>query len=165
MAGRDKARSDLYLAQLRTQSAPNTPGLNPFSPGPNYKRADSSYETGPAEEEGSIQYADTARAAPQPRPFVLQAPPIKVQGATPKMQQAGFTPIPISSNRTPSPYNARTPTPQSRYSPEQETQQQEQYQDHFGAVSGEQTYESVEIPGAYAHPSTPMSAQFPRRGR
>jgi len=29
---RDKARSDLYLAQLRTQSAPNTPGFRPKSP-------------------------------------------------------------------------------------------------------------------------------------
>jgi len=27
MSSRDKARSDLYLAQLRLQSAPNTPGL------------------------------------------------------------------------------------------------------------------------------------------
>lgn len=30
---RDKARSDLYLAQLRSQSAPNTPGFGPKSPG------------------------------------------------------------------------------------------------------------------------------------
>lgn len=29
---RDKARSDLYLAQLRSQSAPNTPGFGPKSP-------------------------------------------------------------------------------------------------------------------------------------
>ena len=27
MAARDRARSDLYLAQLKLQSAPNTPGL------------------------------------------------------------------------------------------------------------------------------------------
>ena len=34
MANRDRARSDLYLAQLRSQSAPNTPGLRgPLSPG------------------------------------------------------------------------------------------------------------------------------------
>jgi hypothetical protein len=32
MAVRDKARSDLYLAQLRSQSAPNTPGFGPLSP-------------------------------------------------------------------------------------------------------------------------------------
>ena len=32
MAVRDKARSDLYLAQLRSQSAPNTPGFGPMSP-------------------------------------------------------------------------------------------------------------------------------------
>ncbi|KAG6004358.1 hypothetical protein E4U43_000756 [Claviceps pusilla] len=30
---RDRARSDLYLAQLRSQSAPNTPGFAPKSPG------------------------------------------------------------------------------------------------------------------------------------
>ncbi|KAG5926426.1 hypothetical protein E4U42_003343, partial [Claviceps africana] len=30
---RDRARSDLYLAQLRSQSAPNTPGFGPKSPG------------------------------------------------------------------------------------------------------------------------------------
>lgn len=29
---RDRARSDLYLAQLRSQSAPNTPGFGPKSP-------------------------------------------------------------------------------------------------------------------------------------
>jgi hypothetical protein len=29
---RDKARSDMYLAQLRTQTAPNTPGFGPLSP-------------------------------------------------------------------------------------------------------------------------------------
>ncbi|TVY54552.1 hypothetical protein LSUE1_G009709, partial [Lachnellula suecica] len=29
---RDRARSDLYLAQLRSQSAPNTPGFGPLSP-------------------------------------------------------------------------------------------------------------------------------------
>ncbi|KAK0893977.1 hypothetical protein LTR91_024704 [Friedmanniomyces endolithicus] len=33
MASRDRARSDLYLAQLRSQSAPNTPGLAPSGAG------------------------------------------------------------------------------------------------------------------------------------
>ncbi|KAK3043978.1 hypothetical protein LTS18_002512, partial [Coniosporium uncinatum] len=32
MARRDTARSDLYLAQLKSQSAPNTPGFGPLSP-------------------------------------------------------------------------------------------------------------------------------------
>ncbi|KAL5313423.1 hypothetical protein ACEPPN_019156 [Leptodophora sp. 'Broadleaf-Isolate-01'] len=29
---RDRARSDVYLAQLRSQSTPNTPGFGPMSP-------------------------------------------------------------------------------------------------------------------------------------
>jgi len=176
MAGRDKARSDLYLAQLRSQSAPNTPGLNPYTaPRGDLKEhyAVSSYEAAPSAEQGqghfdeSTRYVDPERKISQPRPFVLQPPPIKIQTATPKMQQTGFTPISLNDNRSPSPPSrvytppTRTYSPPSRsYSPVSPIEQQQQ--EHFGVAPGEQVYDSVPIPGAYAHPSSPVNGGFPK---
>lgn len=144
MATRDRARSDVYLAQLRSQSAPNTPGLNgPLSARDGGWKAPSDYyntaptlEEGPEEDEG-VQYVQPARHAPQPIPFILQPPPVK-QGSTPKMQQAGFTPIQRSEMQI-----FRTPSP-----PEVQYQQQA----HFGAAPGEQVYDAVPIPGSYEAP-------------
>ena len=152
MATRDKARSDLYLAQLRSQSAPNTPGFGPMSPRsggwrpppghPLYVDPHSAAENG---ESDNVQYA-VAREIAQPQPFSLQAPPIKITGATPKVAQDGFD--------TP----ARTNTSSPPVSPGFERQNE-----HVGAAPGEQTYASVPIPGAYqqlASPShPPQSAQ------
>jgi hypothetical protein len=128
---RDKARSDLYLAQLRTQSAPNTPGFAPMSAysarspypmspvtprspypmSPQYPPA--TYAAGPDAEEGraGTQFAST----PGAKPFSLQPPPSR-SNATPK--SATF-----EAQSTPAP-----------------------------KAPGEQTFESVPIPGAYASP-------------
>lgn len=57
------------------------------------------------------------------KPFTLQAPPIKVHNATPKTPQNGFG-------------DAQLPPRQ-----------------HVEAAPGEQTYESVPIPGAYKSPA------------
>ncbi|KAL5406077.1 hypothetical protein PMIN06_006576 [Paraphaeosphaeria minitans] len=138
MAVRDKARSDLYLAQLRSQSAPNTPGFGPLSPRsggwrpppghPQYYDPQSAAENGDADK---VQYA-YAREIAQPQPFTLGAPPIKVTGATPHVEQNGFD----------APTRTQTSSPGF----------QEQHNDHVGAAPGEQQYASVPIPGAYAHP-------------
>ncbi|KAI6909257.1 hypothetical protein D0869_01842 [Hortaea werneckii] len=160
MATRDRARSDLYLAQLRSQSAPNTPGLAPpgyMSPREGgWKAPTDYYSNAPDAEEGSTQYVDPVAQKAQPRPFQLQAPPIKIQGATPKMAQVGFAPI-----QTHHTTRERSPTP-----PQQDEDQRsplmaehpparEQQQGHFGAAPGEQVYESVPIPGAYGPPLSP----------
>lgn len=161
MAVRDRARSDLYLAQLRSQSAPNTPG---FAPGPlsprdgGYKPSVHAYVNGPLTEEGDadVQYIDSNQRAP-PKAFQLQPPPIRVQGATPKMQQVGFTPVATAAqerSRTPSP-----PVEVDQRSPLMAEMPREQQQEHFGAAPGEQVYAAVPIPGAYA-PMSPTNTGF-----
>ncbi|KAI5195208.1 hypothetical protein AUEXF2481DRAFT_34100 [Aureobasidium subglaciale EXF-2481] len=160
MAVRDRARSDLYLAQLRSQSAPNTPGLNgPLSPRDggwrppvDYYKAGPSVEAGITEDEG-IRYVDAFQQPPLPKPFMLQPPPSK--GLTPKMQQTGFTPLNYTS-----PTDSRSPSPI-------QMQPIEQRQGHFGAAPGEQVYESVPIPGSYGSPLSspavaPRQMTFPR---
>ena len=134
---RDKARSDLYLAQLRTQSAPNTPGFaasthaqTPRSPAFPQPGGDP-YS---AAEEGAspTHYPATSPASSHAthRPFQLQAAP--AARGTPKPLQGGFD---QPQQRTPSP-----PMPEDRFNEHQE------------AAPGEQVYESVPIPGAYASP-------------
>jgi len=153
MARRDTARSDLYLAQLKSQSAPNTPGFGPLSPRdggwrapPGHAQYKDPYASASAMEaqddaEESVQYAT---AKPQqfaaPRPFALQAPPIKVHSATPRAAQDGFESVP-SRDDTPSP-------PVQPQSPGA----QERFNDHVPAAPGEQEYAAVPIPGSYASP-------------
>lgn len=150
MAQRDRARSDLYLAQLRSQSAPNTPGFGPMSPRsggwrpppghPGYVDPHSAAENGESE---SVQYA-YAREITQPQPFQLQAPPIKITGATPKIEQDGFG-SPVQTD------TASAPLPPL-----------ERHNDHVAAAPGEQQYAAVPIPGAYtplASPSYPAPQQ------
>lgn len=158
MAMRDKARSDLYLAQLRSQSAPNTPGFGPLSPRsggwrpppghPQHQYYDpqSAAENGDADK---VQYA-YAREIAQPQPFTLGAPPIKVTGATPHVEQAGF----------------EAPTRTQTSSPPVSPGFPERQNDHVGAAPGEQQYASVPIPGAYqplaspGHPPQQPAAGF-----
>lgn len=132
MDARDRARSDLYLAQLRSQSAPNTPGYamsprTPYFPSASDKKVDA-YS---AAEEGqsTTQFANTTPSATTSSPFKLQAPPTKSQHSTPKSRSDGFEPAQSSS--TP-------PLPQ-----------QERHNDHVEAAPGEQVYDAVPIPGAY----------------
>ena len=149
MANRDRARSDLYLAQLRTQSAPNTPGLVPYSARDGgWKPPVDYYAEGPDVEDGNTQYASSEKQA-QSAPFRLQPPPIKIQGATPRMEQTGFAPVQTSTrDRTPSP-------PQDQRSPLMAEHPPQTQQTHFHAAPGEQVYETVPIPGAYEAPLSP----------
>lgn len=150
---RDRARSDLYLAQLRSQSAPNTPGFAQSMRSPTFPNnggdAYSTAENG--ENYHNTQFATASPASAQsPSPFKLQAPPIKVHHATPHAPQDGFESAPTPT---------ASPPPQERQN------------DHVTAAPGEQTYDAVPIPGAYASPLTspaiqpqhgPMGAQMQR---
>ncbi|RMZ78185.1 hypothetical protein DV738_g3968, partial [Chaetothyriales sp. CBS 135597] len=141
MEARDRARSDLYLAQLRSQSAPNTPGYAPQTPRtpgfpstsavtprtPGFPSMSKAME---AADSSPTQYATTT---PQSNytasPFKLQAPPIKVHHATPQADQHAFETARIT---------ASSPPPQDRV------------MEHVAAAPGEQQYDAVPIPGAYA---------------
>lgn len=130
---RDKARSDLYLAQLRSQSAPNTPGFQktPMAstfPSDIHDDPISAAENGENYSEGT-QFASKHRSFSQPKPFTLQPPPIKVHAASPAISQDGFEPAP-------------------------------QMQEHVPAAPGEQTYDAVPIPGAYASPLASPGMNF-----
>lgn len=84
---------------------------------------------------GSTRFVEAKSSAKiETKPFALQAPPIKIHGATPKAQQGAFAPP-----------------------PQQQPQQQqrgakERVIEHVAAAPGEQTYDAVPIPGAYASP-------------
>jgi hypothetical protein len=136
MDRRDKARSDLYLAQLRLQSAPNTPGFAnmPKSPFMSVQPAADSYAAAENGEMYSTQFA-SPRSPTKPQPtFQLQPPPIRVQQATPKTEQGEFSAPPPAQN----------------------------INEHAPAAPGERTYEAVPIPEAY---TSPMSPNFPQNVR
>ncbi|KAH7308323.1 hypothetical protein BKA65DRAFT_531006 [Rhexocercosporidium sp. MPI-PUGE-AT-0058] len=139
---RDRARSDLYLAQLGSQSAPNKHGFDPMSPSysthaksPHFPP--SAYNNGPDAKEGfaGAQFVKAkSSSALNTKSFALQLPPIKTQSAMPKVAQNCF-------ERAPSPPVERRI-------------------EHVSAAPGEQTYDAVPIPGAYASPlSSPGLAQ------
>lgn len=138
---RDRARSDLYLAQLRTQSAPNTPGFGPKSP------AFSQYALSPRFppqtykslgdiEEAASPFTPGGNRLVEPRssfakpaektPFKLQAPPTRANPATPRSPTASF--------RTPASPTTAAPTNTLAHAP---------------VAPGEQQYDAVPIPGAY----------------
>jgi len=134
---RDRARSDLYLAQLRSQSAPNTPGFGPLSPSYSQHAKSplpASYQSNPQRdaEEGfaGAQFVEAkSNAALNSKPFALQPPPIRVHAATPKTPQEGFS------------AQTRSTTPPA-----------ERRIEHVAAAPGEQQYASVPIPGSYVSP-------------
>ncbi|CAP95397.1 Pc21g05000 [Penicillium rubens Wisconsin 54-1255] len=145
MDTRDNARSDLYLAQLRLQSAPNTPGFAGFT---SYPPKSPFYAAGPvdphsAAEKGMAQPQTTQYASPRsptrPTPsFQLQPPPIKVQQPTPQTAQEEFAP-PSHHSQSPPPQSQRESPPMNR-----------------GSAPGERTYDAVPIPGAYQSPMVPV---------
>ncbi|KAF1984558.1 hypothetical protein K402DRAFT_395576 [Aulographum hederae CBS 113979] len=159
MQRRDTARSDLYLAQLRSQSAPNTPGFGPLSPRdggwrappghPGYNpnvpaagsynpNADDIEASAGADNDGGVQYAvKQPLQFAQPKPFALQAPPIRVQNATPRAPQGGFEHVPSRDN---------SPSPPL---PPQSPGFMERQNDHVPAAPGETQYAAVPIPGSY----------------
>lgn len=98
---RDKARSDLYLAQLRSQSAPNTPGYaGPMSPMFSPRATEDPYSQAEKGGSPSTQFASTPSSFSQPKPFKLQPPPIRVQNATPRLQSETFA-APLHSPAAP----------------------------------------------------------------
>ncbi|KAK5461012.1 hypothetical protein LTS15_003075 [Exophiala xenobiotica] len=154
MDARDRARTDLYLAQLRTQSAPNTPGFasiqTPRTPGFPSHMAQSIHSPKSADgRSGSPQFASVSpQSNTTTSPFRLQAPPIKVHSATPRLSSAeGFQRQGLTSSPPPQP--PMSPPPEDRL------------HDHVGAAPGEQTYAAVPIPGAYVPPTQQYRAQSP----
>lgn len=155
---RDKARSDLYLAQLRTQSAPNTPGFGPKSPsfasvyGPKSPGMYSQHALSPRfppqaynslgdiTETTASPFTPGGRHVPEPQSsFAATAAargaekPFKLQAPPPKAPSAtrkpGLSPV------EPSPIEPFPPSPESSAAP---------------VATDEPVYESVPIPGAYA---------------
>lgn len=153
---RDRARSDLYLAQLRSQSAPNTPGFGPKSPswggpttpgfGPK-SPALSQYAMSPRHppaayrnlsdiDENASPFTPGAQvvepqsqfAGPQPS-FKLQAPPTKAPSATPKHGMSPLTPTSAPPSFPPN------NLPSSN---------------HASVTNDEPSYDAVPIPGAYS---------------
>ena len=97
---RESARNDLYLAKLKSHSAPNTPGLKtPMSEKfPTGIREDPIND---AEKGESTQYASKRQSFSQPKPIALQAPPIKVQSASPTTEQQDFDSEPKAQQHVP----------------------------------------------------------------
>lgn len=127
MDTRDKARNDLYLAQLKLQSAPNTPGFNAQRTGKSIRSAVAPTFGAISEEhdvEANIDASDLEYQRRYEATFGqrggLAPPAINITGATPQMDQGEFDNGP------------------------RETQQE-----HFAGAAGEQTYAAVPIPGAY----------------
>jgi hypothetical protein len=135
MDARDRARTDLYLAQLRTQSAPNTPGFaqTPRTPGfPSMVKAPhDNYSV--AEQAGAPTQYSSPSSNTTASPFKLQAPPIRITKATPNTTAAGGI----------SPQQERQMSPRPM-SPELE----DRVHEHMAAAPGEQVYDAVPIPGA-----------------
>jgi len=146
---RDRARSDLYLAQLRSQSAPNTPGFGPLSPSfsqfgaksprfpPSAYANNKGFDHAAIAEEGTrfVEAKPDFNSTITAKPFALQAPPIKLHAASsPKGSSLGGF--------------SRFEAQQRSKSPEQAENRIE----HAPKAPGEQTYAAVPIPGAYASP-------------
>jgi hypothetical protein len=158
MALRDKARSDLYLAQLRTQTAPNTPGFGPMSPSySTYMKSPrfppSAYNNDPlskAEDGFSGVEPGTRFVEAKPgfaqKPFTLQTPPVK-SPRTPQMAAFAVSP---PAQRTVFP----VPPPPSAYGSARETRPEP-----APMAAGEKQYDAVPIPGAYAPASPPPQQQ------
>ncbi|KKF94073.1 hypothetical protein CFO_g3581 [Ceratocystis platani] len=169
MDSRDKARSDMYLAQLRMQSAPNTPGFGPKSPAlsnyafsPRFAPAnfasmndiesqtlakESPFTPGnrvvepPSQFETSLKPALTSSPSV---PFKLQAPPPKAPSATPKASNNGLSPITPTSPPFPTDVIYGSPAKARTPSPPPSLPTV------APVAADEPVYESVPIPGAYA---------------
>lgn len=166
---RDRARSDLYLAQLRTMSAPNTPGFGPKSPGFGSGNgpkspALSQYAMSPRLPPAAYRSMSDIKQQPQatnpftpggrvvephsqfdarPSPttsFKLQAPPAKAPSATPKSAQGAFTPTSAVA-QSPVDFTQVSHHHHHHHNP---------VQPHTAGDNDEPTYDAVPIPGAYA---------------
>ena len=154
MDARDRARTDLYLAQLRTQSAPNTPGFaqTPRTPGfpTMLKTPIDAYSAAEQGSSPSQQFVspDSATSNTTASPFKLQAPPIRVTKATPTTTSTeGFS---VHDRVT---YSSPSPPTQRAMSPPMSPPPEERMHDHMSAAPGEQVYDAVPIPGANYAPT------------
>lgn len=139
---RDRARSDLYLAQLRSQSASNTPSFGPLSPSfsqygvKSPRFPPSAYANNRGFDHASIIEEGTQFAEAKPnfnswlpvKPFTLQDPPVKTHAASAKKGAGGG-----GAERSVSPV----------------PEQAENRIEHAPMAPREQTYAAVPIPGAY----------------
>lgn len=160
---RDRARSDMYLAQLRSQSAPNTPGFGPKSPGAYSQQAMSPRHapagfgslndasggngdpsSGPYTPGGRLMEPQSQFAPQSASDFILQAPPNKAPSATPRTQQGAFA---AATSDVPIPDAPGTAAPPQGYYGESTV----------GA--DEPVYDSVPIPGAYDNVGSPPPTQ------
>lgn len=178
---RDKARSDLYLAQLRTQSAPNTPGFGPKSPAfsqyalsprfppSTYKSLgdidESPSDASPFTPGGNRLIIPQSSFSPATKQagFKLQAPPLKANPATPATPKAGYKP-PSAADLSPLSTTAPSFDAVDAVGPATATVAQ-----HAPVAEGEQQYEAVPIPGAYAGQAVksppPLQTTFNLPGR
>ncbi|KXH45461.1 hypothetical protein CNYM01_00850 [Colletotrichum nymphaeae SA-01] len=153
---RDRARSDLYLAQLRSQSAPNTPGLkspglysqyalSPRHPDKTFESLSRIEEAGASPFTPGTRFVEPESSFGKPKPaFQLQAPPTKARAAT-KPGQEAYTPT--------SPEGPGPAFPFQRQQQQQAPsfhQEQPQAQQHAPMAADEPVYDAVPIPGAYA---------------
>ncbi|EXJ65258.1 hypothetical protein A1O7_01599 [Cladophialophora yegresii CBS 114405] len=157
MDARDRARTDLYLAQLRTQSAPNTPGFaqTPRTPGfPTMVKtpmdAYSAAEQGSSPTQFVSPHSATSNTTASP--FKLQAPPSRFTKATPTTNTVEVLPSP--SQERSAMFTSPSPPPARAMSPPMSPPPEERFHAHVAAAPGEQVYEAVPIPGAnYIPPS------------
>lgn len=179
METRDNARSELYLAHLRSQSAPNTGvpmsardgGWNPlysarFPPGGS--KEDIKMDAYSAAEEGKSENVRYIPAqSPPPKLFVLQAPPVR---STPRVQQIKTFGSPQQSysagSSSPSdeaqPGVIACPPPAILAVPVTPLYRPSIVEMH--AAPGEQVYDVVPIPGAYSS-TVPNSNAAPPQQR
>jgi hypothetical protein len=127
MNARDRARSDLYLAQLRFLSAPNTPG---FTADQTYRPPRAPVKLSATAEHvlSQVQYAspphNSLQSGMDAGTFVLQSPPIRIHHTTPRQPQEPFEAAPLP--------------PEAQH-----------VNEHVDAAPGEQIYDAVPIPTAY----------------
>lgn len=146
MDRRDKARSDLYLANLRTQSAPNTPGfgLPPQTPKSPWvaAQAQDPYSSAENGERGgsTVQYATpVSPARPQPS-FQLQPPPNRAQRLSPKTPQGEWSTGPAAPAVPPTPAAPSTSIPIPAAPSSRPAYQV------MGPAPGEQEYPRIPLP-------------------
>ena len=131
MNKRDNARSDLYLAQLRMQSAPNTPGLPQHRDGlashksPMGMNFPKTVHDSDDSDNDSIDNVDAAEKGRHHGMFDAEDREYEVRHNNFHMS---VTPPPDHDAR------------------------EENVNEHVPAAPGEQTYAAVPIPGAYASP-------------
>ncbi|CAK7224802.1 hypothetical protein SCUCBS95973_005640 [Sporothrix curviconia] len=173
---RDKARSDLYLAQLRTQSAPNTPGFGPKSPSFSQYALSPRFPPQAYRSLGDVQEEDAATpftpggrnlveppsafaarmgASSPGSSFKLQAPPQKAPSATPRMAGVGFAaPQPMPAPRPSRSHSSNSTRSGSSLSNRSSTtpppMNSANVIEHAPVAPGEVQYAAVPIPGAYA---------------